>query len=251
MVMFMILKDDRGSATVEAAIALPIFIFAILFLFHGIRQRMAEAIVYEASAETVEYMAELSYIADCSIIIPETRFKLYVDDEKLVEAYIKDGVSGVSFLGSTYLDEEGYVCLKVSYKLEINLPVIGSFDGDRSYVIRQKAYKGDESNADDESNEDVLDDVYVFITDNKEAYHMSRDCSHLSLSITPSTRKQAKKQGYISCEFCGDEAETSVLITKYGGKYHTRADCIGLKRTVYRVKKSQVEGLGGCERCVH
>ncbi len=245
----MMLKANKGSATIEATLGLPIFIFAVLLLFHGIRLRMAEAIVYEAAAETVEYMAELSYIAECSYIIPETRIKLYIDDEKLIDTYIEGGTSGISFAGSTYLDEEGYVCLKVSYELKVKLPVLGDFGGKRTYEIRQKAYKGDEKNTAEETVSQ--DDIYVFVTDNKEAYHMSRDCSHLNLSITPYTKAKAKKQGYTACEFCGDEAGDSVLVTKHGDRYHGRVDCLGIKRTVYRVKKSQVEDLGGCGRCVH
>ena len=243
------IENNRGSATIEAALGLPIFIFAVLLLFQGIRLRMAEAVVYEAAAETVEYMAELSYIADCSYIIPKTRIKLYIDDEKLVEKYIDGGVSGLSFLGSNYLDEDGYVCLNVSYEFNFKLPVLGDFGGERSYVVRQKAYKGDEAETSNESAS--ADDIYVFVTDNREAYHMSRDCSHLNLSITPCTKAQATKQGYSACEFCGGESKGSVLVTKFGDKYHGRLDCLGLKRTVYRVKKSQVEDLGGCERCVH
>lgn len=228
---------------------LPIFIFGVLVMFYAIRLRMAEAVVYEASAETVEYMAELSYITECNYLIPMTKLREYIDNKGLVESHIIGGIDGISFLGSTYLDEEGYVCLRVSYQVGINVPIIGKLSGSRSYEIRQRAYTGDQTRA--EGEEWSPDDIYVYITDNREAYHVSRGCSHLVLSITPASKSSAKADGYTPCQICGHEADKAVLITEQGDKYHGRGDCLGLKRTVYRVKKSQVEGLGACERCVH
>lgn len=243
------IKNNRGSATVEASLILPLFIFGVLVLFHGIRLHMAEAVLYEAAAETVEYMAELSYITETNYLVPKSKLGQYVDNKELVESYIIGGIDGVSFLGSTYLDDEGYVCLKVSYKVGINVPIIGKLSSHRSYEIRQKAYKGyKEREAGEELSED---EIYVYITDNREAYHLSRGCTHLKLSITPSSKAQARSKGYSPCEFCGDVAGDSVIITEQGNRYHSRTDCMGLKRTVYRVKKSQVQGLGACERCAH
>lgn len=239
--------DNRGSATVEASLILPMFIFAVLVLFHGIRLRMAEGILYEAAVETVEYMAEISYLTECNATVPRMKLGDYIDNESLVDSYIIGGVDGVSFEGTTYLDDEGYVCLCITYEVGINVPIIGSMSGERSYEIRQRAYVGDTARSQDEELSE--EDIYVYITDNREAYHLSRDCSYLDLSITPATKKKAKAEGYTPCEFCGAEAGESVLITKHGGKYHGRADCLGLKRTVYRVRKSQVEGMGACSRC--
>lgn len=240
-------SKDKGSATVEATLILPLFIFGILVLFHGIRLHMAEAVLYEAAAETVEYMAEISYLSECNSIIPQGKLGEYLDNPKLVESYIIDGVDGVNFQGSKYLDDEGYVCLVVNYRVGINVPVLGALRGDRSYEIRQKAYTGDKCRSRDE--ELSTDDIYVYITDNREAYHISRGCSHLDLSITPTTKEAAKANGYSPCEFCGEGAAGGVVVTKHGDRYHSRSNCTGLKRTVYRVKKSQVEGLGACERC--
>ncbi len=243
----MVRGNNKGSATLEAALVMPLFIFAILVLFHGIRLRMTEAIIYEAASETVEYMAELSYLEECNYLVPKMRIGEYVDNKGLVESYIADGLDGISFLGSEYLDEDGYVSLRVSYQVEINVPFIGDLSGERSYIIRQKAYKGI---GNDQVEGQLSDsDVYVYITDNREAYHTTRACTHLDLSITPMAINKAKEKGYTLCEFCQDVGGNSVLVTSYGNRYHTTTDCSGLRRTVYRVKKSQVEELGECMRC--
>lgn len=240
-------KENRGSATVEATLVLPIIIFAILGLFGMFRLRMAEAYVYEAAVETVEYMAQVSYLSECQVLVPNACFPGYVDNKSLVESYIRGGTNGVSFMGSDYLDEEGYVCLRVSYSFGIDIPLIGSLGGKRSYEIRQKAYVGaKEDNPDEGQLSD--DDIYVYITDNREAYHMSRHCTHLDLTISMASAQTAKYYGYTSCHYCGGEGE-SVYVTKWGDRYHRDRNCSGLKRTLYRVKKSQVEGLGACQRC--
>lgn len=240
-------KNNRGIATVETTLILPIFIFAMLVLYHIIKLRMAESVLYEASMETVEYMAEVSYLEEGNGLIARQKLGEYIDDKPLVEKYIIGGEDGVSFEGSRYLDEEGYVCLHISYEVGLDVPVIGSLSGHRSYVIRQKAYIGQES--DGISEEIPSDEVYVYVTDNREAYHTTRSCSHLDLSVGPSTVKQAKREGYVPCGFCGGKTEGNVLITNHGNRYHGNKECIGIKRTVYRVKKSQVEGLGACKRC--
>ena len=245
--MKFISSDNRGSVSLEASLVLPIFIFAMLAFFHMARLRMAESILYEAAIETVEYMAQVSYLEECNVMVPKAKLKKYIDNNSLIETYIQKGIDGVTFEGSNYLDEEGYVCLRINYAVGINVPLIGDLSGERSYVIRQKAYTGYEARSQDE--ELSSDEIYVYITDNREVYHMSRSCTHLVLSITPSTLKNAKNKGYDPCQLCGANARGGVLITDYGDKYHSDGNCTGLKRTVYRVKKSQVEGLGACERC--
>lgn len=240
-------QNNVGSTTVEATIILPLFIFFVLAFFQIARLRMAESIIYEAAIETVEYLAEFTYLEKSDVFLAKAKFKDYVDNQSLIEGYIVDGVEGVSFKDSIYLDDEGYVCLCINYQVSINVPLLGDLSGERSYVVRQKAYLGEEM--DEEGEKVIQDDIYVYITDNKEAYHLSRSCSHLDLSITTTSLDKADKMGYQPCQFCGDGVNYGVFITQWGERYHSKSDCSGLKRTVYRVKKTQVEELGACERC--
>lgn len=240
-------KNNRGSVTVETTIILPIFIFYVLALFHMARLRMAESIIYEGAIDTAEYMAEFSYLEESDVLIARAKFKEYVDDKSLIDSYITDGIEGVTFENTVYLDEEGYVCLCVNYQVKIDIPLISELTGERSYIVRQRAYLGESK--DQEGEQINQDDMYVYITDNREVYHISRSCSHLTLSISITEEAKADKMGYAACEFCGDDVDGAVLITEWGKRYHSKKECSGLKRSVYRVKKSQVKDLGACERC--
>lgn len=56
---------------------------------------------------------------------------------------------------------------------------------------------------------------------------------------------------YTPCEYCvkKQQADMLVYITDYGSSYHNKNTCQGLKRTIMAVPLSQVGGLRSCSRC--
>lgn len=240
--------NNKGNTVVEATLILPIFIFGMLALFEFSQCRLAENIVYEAAWETAEYMAEYGYIGEGNIWLAQLKLEKYVDDLGLVDKYIKGGVSGVSFTGSCFKTDENDVELTITYKLNCNIPFFEYFSHEKSYTLKQHIYCG-YIKEQDEEGEETDNEQYVYVTDNMEAYHTTRACTHLSLSISCTSRKQAEKNNFSPCEFCGDKCGQTVYITKYGDKYHSGKTCSGLKRSIKRVKLSEVEHIGVCQRC--
>ena len=53
------------------------------------------------------------------------------------------------------------------------------------------------------------------------------------------------------CELCaeGKHADSAVYVTETGDRYHLSIGCSGLKRTVTRVRRSDVTGLPYCSEC--
>ena len=50
---------NQGSASLEATLVMSVFLLAMVSLFWMAQSVLAEAQVYEAAAETAEYMAEI------------------------------------------------------------------------------------------------------------------------------------------------------------------------------------------------
>ena len=239
-------SKNRGSAVVEATLIIPLFLFAMLTIYAMCRCKLAEGIIYEAAAETAEYMAEYSYVSDNTLLLPQIKMQEYIDDKEPIERYISGGINGLDYLGTISRDEEDYVVLKVNYSLNINVPLMPKLSRDRHIVIRQRAYIGD---TDDSKSKKTDEDRYVYITDNRDVYHDTRTCTHLNLSIHTSSNSYAKANGYTPCELCKDKSGDTVYITDDGNRYHSDKNCSGLKRTIYRIKLSETGGLGGCQRC--
>lgn len=233
-------KTDQGSASLEAALVVPIFLLAMVTLFLIVQSVLVEAQIYEAAAETVEYMSELAYMDGSNATIAYLRFPKYVDDTARVNQYVKQGVHGIAFFGSIMDVDDSYVLLRVSYDMK--------YMGARSFEIKKRTYTGADWQARDA--EETAAEKYVYVTDNQEVYHLTRQCSYLSLQIQPCSLEMAKKGGYDACAYCGTEKMgTNVYITSEGERYHSSIKCSGLKRTVYRKKKSEVQGLSACSRC--
>lgn len=240
--------NNKGNTVVEATLIIPIFIFGMLALYEFCQCRLAENIIYEAASETAEYMAEYGYISEGNLWLAQSRFESYVDDSKLINRYVKNGISGVSFSGSYFKTEDDKVKLKVTYRLSCDVPFFDSFIKEKSYVLTQRIYSGD---GQQENEGDGLsdDEIYVYVTDNMEAYHTSRACTHLNLSISTANKKYAQKAKLKPCEFCGDNCGEIVIVTNYGDRYHSSRSCSGLKRSIRRVRLSEVLDIGACMRC--
>lgn len=237
---------NRGSVTIEASLVFPIFLFFVMSLYHMCYSRIADNIVYEAAIETAEYMAEYAYLDGHNILLPAYKFQEYVDDKTIVSRYVDGGIQGISFIGTNPLDNEGYVVLKVQYKSKVSVPFLPGLSKMHSFEIRQKAYVGADETVDNDGDNN---DSYVYVTDNRDVYHSTRMCTYLNLSIRADDVAGAEAGGCSICEICGYGDEKIVYVTDYGRRYHRDIKCSGLKRTVYRVKLSEVDGLGGCVRC--
>lgn len=250
VILVMDRKNNVGSVVVEATLIVPLFVFFAVALYEMYLCKYMETIIFEAAVETAEYMAEYAYIDSDNYLLPGIIFDDYLDDYTLVNKYVDGEINGISFLGSVPVDENGYVVLKVRYKVKLAVPLIGRYVADKRIEIIQKAYLGDDGSVSSENEK--IENMYVFITDNKEAYHSSRTCSHLLLTVKISAVSKAKAKGYVPCDICGEKCVYEngyVFVTDTGGKYHSSRQCSGLKRKVYRVRLGDIGGILPCKRC--
>ena len=161
------------------------------------------------------------------------------------------GSKGIQCAGS-YCNPNGNE-LNVVVRYGIRLPFLqfGNLSAEYKEEMKFSSWNGFQKKGLESGDEQI-----VYITKTGLVYHEDYHCSYLQLSIRFVPYEQLEEirneNGgiYYACEKCvyGD-ASTGVYITENGSKYHNSLGCSGLKRTIRAVKKTEVQGIGGCSRC--
>lgn len=210
-----LLSNREGSMTVEASIAVPVFLFAMVNLLSIILQ----------FGEYSSNLADMHRNAK----------------ELAVHAHI--------------LEDAGndLVILSKIQALEPMVPIMG-FDTATTIVsCRVRKWTGYDVMKAAVTNEEK---EWVYITPNGRAYHINPNCSYLNPQIYSAVTEEIGKyrnasgEIYHQCETCRDITLTGICFyTEYGNRYHSTLKCSGLKRTIYSVQLSEVEGRHLCGKC--
>lgn len=272
-------EKNRGSATVEACLTVPLFLFFMLAMADLYMLFIAEAHIHQSLAEAAGYTAQYAYLEDrlktqsadrtaakdwedseepdsngnlqtekdgWNVLVNSAmlikKFREYLGDDIYVEKMIVGGKNGIILTIKTDKDNPKIFLANADYCGVFNVPLLGSMPIPLSNQIKQKAFLG-------YSKEEREMESYVYVTPEQSVYHMRRSCTHLSLSVHSAA--SSRKTGYVPCGFCGKEQNTSgkIYLTRTTNVYHNNAACSGLKRSVKRVKRSEVPGLSPCSRC--
>ncbi|MCM1497076.1 MAG: pilus assembly protein [Clostridium sp.] len=247
---------NRGSATVEACLVIPLFLFFMLAVSKLMMILFAEAHIHQGLIEAAEYTAQYGYLESCllknstqatqSVVntaILVKRFQDCIGEDFYVEKTIQGGRHGILLTVSSEEADDTIYVVQASYAAEITIPMLGRYQMSLNDCVKKKAFVGYNDSGTGQ------EDIYVYVTPNREAYHKRRDCSHLSIRVN--RLDSTRKGGYEACSFCGkeDNDEGVIYVSQTGGVYHYRAGCSGLKRTVSRVRLSETGGLPACQRC--
>ncbi|MCR5282187.1 MAG: pilus assembly protein [Lachnospiraceae bacterium] len=216
-----------GSLTVEAALVMPLFLFAVISLLS---------------------------VLDMLRTYMHTEMKLYnsARDLALISYSEKPYTTGLS-------SDEDWIRLKLVYPARsrggslfahtlilenhVNVHIFNGYSGDRP--------KGDTK----------TEQEYVYVTEDSSVYHRSRGCSHLKVTIREvsygsiGSLRSSDGSKYYLCPHCGrgmtkrDLAGMTVYASDYGNRFHTSRSCSHLKRTVRRIPLSQAGGRRPCLDC--
>jgi intracellular sulfur oxidation DsrE/DsrF family protein len=211
-------KSLSGSMTIEAALAMPIFLFfmlSVLYIFQ----------IINVQAETYQELHQRGN---------RKAFSAYKDRDQY---------------------DDGIIKLTESYRIK---PFLWWQDFGRLRVTQQYygyAWIGYDVSRSGEVNDE--DKEYVYIAETGTVYHITMDCSHLKLSVTSvdnstiSSLRNDSGAKYYQCERCPSDGSTVLFITTFGTRYHTDVNCSGLKRTVSMLLKNEAisQGYRGCSRC--
>ena len=213
-----LLSDREGSMTVEASIAIPVFLFAMINLLSII-------LMFGEYSSTLADMHRKG-------------------KELAVHAHIlEDGAD---------VNNDLVIMTKVQ-ALKPMIPIMG-FDTARTFVNCQiRKWTGYDVTGGPSTNED---EEWVYITPTGSAYHRNPNCSYLNPKIYSAVSSQIGKyrnasgEIYRQCESCRDITITGICFyTEYGNRYHSTLKCSGLKRTIHSVLLSEVGGRHLCSKC--
>lgn len=244
---------SKGSITLEAAIVIPIFFFAMLCMACLLEMMSMQTTMRNALYSVGKEIAQQAYSSPMiSTYGIQQHVIQNIGAEKLENSMIAGGAGGVDCSRSTSNWNTGVIDLSVRYALEIPVLMFRIPAISQEETLRVKGWTGYVAGANGEGMEEV-----VYVTDYGLVYHKNMNCTYLDLSIQEvraSEIEQLRSESgakYYPCELCGDNGVIGgrLFITNYGTRYHTSLECSKVKRNIYAVPLDEVYGLGGCSKC--
>lgn len=264
-------KKMQGSMAVEAAIAIPLFLFFLMNILFAFDMLRLHGNIMGAMHQTGNKMAFYGYAYRSglgeegllsgemdSLVLTEgyARRKVIniLGEEYLNHTCLASGVSGLHFIKSSVMEEDDRIELVASYKVKPFVNIIGFPDMPMENRYYGRAWTGYdvESRAGGAGGEDPI----VYIAETGTVYHVARNCAYLNPSVEAVSAAMAWElrnedgKKYYPCGSCkGSTFQPVIYVTSYGNKMHSSLSCSGLKRTVYAVHLSEVEGRSKCSKC--
>lgn len=241
--------NRQGSLTVEAALILPIFIFAALSILYVNKMILyAEKVQWALARTGREVSAEYAATQNQAVVNQVylmARMKQYVNDDRLQ----------VSMLNSRFDEKTDEIDLVADYSLQIPFPVINSRRFYFTWRYHTRGFTGVDTRMEKGEDEECI----VYITKTGKVYHKNLDCSYLKLSISQvkfGDIEYLRSEGggkYYACEGCCGAMhfteDHDVYICNYGNRFHCIRSCKKIKRSIQEIKLSQAGGRLPCSKC--
>ena len=262
----------EASITLEAAIALPLFLFFVvtvmsvldmirlesnmLAALHQTGSRMAwygfyyryglsDLLDLEAGDSTYdgEIGADLSELGGMavSVVLSELYVRGQVEDQLgcgyLDHTCLEGGSGGISYLRSSILAGDDCIDLVADYRAKPFFPFPGLASISLESRFYGHAWVGYDVGA-GLPDHDKEDGETAYVTPNGTVYHRTRECTYLKprlQTVSAAGLISARNDSggrYYPCEFCTPPPAASYIITPEGNRYHCSAECRGLRRTV-------------------
>ena len=244
-----------ASMTVEAALVLPLFLFAGVLLMMPFRildvERQMQAIVMSVGEE----ISQTAYLApEEGGWVGSAAAFAYAEGAVRMRS---DGlpVRWLSLADSSLLEDGETVDLIVNYQMKLPFSVFGLGNVKRSCRCWLRAWVGIDGVSEMGEGETADEDPIVYVGKDSTRYHNSSYCHYLynRLSAVPAGRigdyRNESGHRYKACDRCGGHAAGTVYIMPYGESYHSSRTCSAIVAYVRAVHRSEVEYLGPCSYC--
>ena len=258
----------EGSATVEAALAIPVFLMAVCALFFIGQLLLVEGEIHFSLAQAARVCADQEALKEEKIserdvgkngntpgeqgmgLSPQSVFMSIFDGSSLCNASIAGGSGAVLVQGKKDSSSET-VRLTARYILKVPVFLFRTILFPRKISLEERIFSGYMPHAGDEG--EGTKDCIVYVTERGTVYHRRADCTHICLRIIneEGIRTIMFHSRFRPCEKCihGTSGISSLYITAEGDCYHSSLSCSGLKRSVRAVYLSEIPGMRPCSRC--
>lgn len=253
-----LLSGVCGGMTVEAALVLPLCLFFLLNLGGAIEMirlhNNLQLALWDTGGRLALYGCEQSGSGLSSLLSAfyvRNRLTDFLGEDYLDGSPLRQGSAGLSLWESGMLEGD-MLDIRMTYAVEtpFSLGGICSFRMANRYSVH--LWNGYELPGETEAEAGTV----FYVTENGEVFHRDRDCTHLRLVVREtaagSLAEERNQWGrrYAACEKCAaGQPPDRFYITPEGNCFHYRADCPGLKRTVYTLTPGEAAGYPPCSRC--
>lgn len=262
----------KGSLTIEAAMALPIFLFFMVILMLPMRLLNEGRRIQTALEAAGEEVSQYAYVIDqltrgeklevsggdgltgeFAEALTEKGILLYV--QKRVEGSVDfKQFESVSFARSSVLREGETIDLIMNYRLRLPFSVFGLDSIPMTARSCRRAWLGREGGSSKGSSQE---EELVYVGKYSQRYHRKRNCHYLYNDIQQISKKDVETirntfgRKYKPCSICGRFAgeNSNVYVMPGGERYHSDRNCTSIEAYVKAVPLSEVRHLGACSYC--
>lgn len=243
----------RGSLSIEAALVLPLFLFFLLTMLSCLQLLNFSLKLQQSIFNEGIYLSETGYDKG-NITVGELAEDITDSFSSAGESLpVEGGIGGLN-LKKSVLDNPELTKIRVEYTAKLNFDPFDLFSRKFCQQVTFHNWTGYAYGLTEHA--DTYDEEYVYITDDSEVYHRSRDCTHIRLKIIEAdsgdikTMRNEYGEKYVSCSHCHAKlSDGKLYITAEGNCYHNSLDCSGLTRSVRAIPLSQVGNRRPCSRC--
>lgn len=240
-------KRAAGSLTVEAALAMTVFLLVVTTLLNFFFVFRTQIQVQTALEQTGNQLAALP--EEATLLTAALLFQSHLQLSDVDTEMIVGGAEGISLARSTIMGHEPVIDLIAVYHMK--LPFFPERTLTFNFVQRSRKHAFGEVKSSDMEETD-----YVYVTPNGEVFHESMYCTYLRpktqevmYSGIPMLRNESGGK-YEACRYCCDGTKVStVWITQWGDNYHVSSYCRGLWHQVKQVKRAEVAERRACSKC--
>lgn len=281
-------RHFTASLTVEAALVLPLFLFAMYLLILPLRMmdtaREMQQVCESVCQDTVQtlYLRSLTRKeSPGNGGRPETEAEADTGKESEVRSSLNGGLTGNAVgmaaaaiagrragdgyvvhllsLRSSVLGDGETVRVTLDYDYRLPFSVFGLGSIHQSVTASRRAWTGrTEGGLTSSGSGNAQEEEMVYVGKNSTRYHSSASCHYLSNDLTAvsyasiSGERNSGGKKYHPCSRCAKGVTGgTVYIMPSGTSFHTSASCSAIRSYGRAVPKSEVAHLGPCSYCCH